>query len=106
MVLGDIGELGDQSETIHSDLGAALSQLRLTQLITLGTLTRFTSISAAKNGLASRHFDSIEPLLDYLTNQIDQTPATPTTTVLVKGSRFMKMERVIHALTEHFAAPT
>ena len=106
MVLGDIGELGDQSETIHSDLGAALSQLKLTQLITLGTLTRFTSISAAKNGLASRHFDSIEPLLDYLTTQIDQAPATPTTTVLVKGSRFMKMERVIYALTEHFAAPT
>jgi UDP-N-acetylmuramoyl-tripeptide--D-alanyl-D-alanine ligase len=106
MVLGDIGELGDQSEQIHTNLGAELSKIKLSQLITLGTLTRFTSISAAKNALASRHFDSIEPLLDYLINQIKQTQTTQTTTVLVKGSRFMKMERVIHALTEHFGAPT
>jgi UDP-N-acetylmuramoyl-tripeptide--D-alanyl-D-alanine ligase len=46
-------------------------------------------------GAGAQHFASVEILVNTLR-------ALPVTTVLVKGSRFMRMERVVQALNENF----
>ena len=54
------------------------------------------SLAAARNfGEGGHHFERIEDLLKALPGELDAQ-----TTVLVKGSRFMKMERVVDALVD------
>ena len=59
-------------------------------LFTLGTLARHASLAF---GSAARHFDT----MDRLTQEIAAKPSGAS--ILVKGSRFMKMERVVEHLT-------
>ena len=54
-----------------------------------------TRESVAAFGTAGRHFDDIDALVADLRLRLE-----PQVTVLVKGSRFMRMERVVRALTE------
>jgi UDP-N-acetylmuramoyl-tripeptide--D-alanyl-D-alanine ligase len=61
--------------------------------LTLGDLARHAS---AEHGVGGEHFDSPASLL----HRLDQL-ATPDTTILIKGSRFMKMERIVAHLTGH-----
>ena len=44
-------------------------------------------------GSGAQHFDRVEDLQNVLEKELDKN-----TTVLVKGSRFMKMERVVDYL--------
>ena len=84
LVLGDMGEVGAQGPAFHAEVGAHARRAGIEQVWTAGTL-------AAHVG-GHRHFDSVEALLDAL---VERPPAA---SVLVKGSRFMKMERVVQAL--------
>ncbi|OYY63911.1 MAG: UDP-N-acetylmuramoylalanyl-D-glutamyl-2, 6-diaminopimelate--D-alanyl-D-alanine ligase [Burkholderiales bacterium 28-67-8] len=88
LVLGDMGEVGDQGPAFHREVGEAARRRGLDALWTAGALCAH---SAAAFG-AARHFDSVEALLAAL----PEAPAAAS--VLVKGSRFMKMERVVAAL--------
>jgi UDP-N-acetylmuramoyl-tripeptide--D-alanyl-D-alanine ligase len=89
-VMGDIGELGETAPELHAEVGAAARELGIEMLLTLGPLSRN---AAAAFGPRAQSFEQIEPMLAYL----DQTlPATAS--VLVKGSRFMRMERVVDHL--------
>jgi UDP-N-acetylmuramoyl-tripeptide--D-alanyl-D-alanine ligase len=89
-VMGDIGELGDTSSALHAEVGSVASALGIEMLLTLGDISRS---AAAAFGANARHFDEIEPLLAYLDSHL------PTSaTVLVKGSRFMRMERIVDHL--------
>jgi UDP-N-acetylmuramoyl-tripeptide--D-alanyl-D-alanine ligase len=94
LVLGDMGEVGDQSDQYHAEVGVTAKALGLGGLFALGNATQHT---VAAFGLGARHFQQIEELVQ----QIIQTIKEGQWTVLVKGSRFMKMERVVLALTEH-----
>jgi UDP-N-acetylmuramoyl-tripeptide--D-alanyl-D-alanine ligase len=89
-VMGDIGELGETAPALHAEVGAAARALGIEMLVTLGELSRN---AAGAFGPQARHFDEIEPLLAYL----DSTLPT-SASVLVKGSRFMRMERVVDHL--------
>jgi UDP-N-acetylmuramoyl-tripeptide--D-alanyl-D-alanine ligase len=54
------------------------------------------SLAAARNfGEGGHHFERIEDLQKHLLGELDAQ-----TTVLVKGSRFMKMERVVEAIVD------
>ncbi len=90
LVLGDMGELGAHAVACHSEVGAYARAAGLDTLYALGEMSVH---SVAAFGAGARHFADIEALLA-------QVHATLTTdmTVLVKGSRFMKMERVVDAL--------
>ncbi|MDL2337660.1 MAG: UDP-N-acetylmuramoyl-tripeptide--D-alanyl-D-alanine ligase [Pseudomonadota bacterium] len=95
LVLGDMGEVGDQGPAFHHEVGACAHTAGIDVMWTTGLLCAH---AAAAYG-AARHFDSTEALLAAL----PEAPAAAS--VLVKGSRFMKMERVVAALTAAASAP-
>jgi UDP-N-acetylmuramoyl-tripeptide--D-alanyl-D-alanine ligase len=90
VVLGDMGEVGAQGQAYHTEIGAYAKQRGMTTLLTLGELTQH---SCAAFGQGALHFDRIEFLLEKL-DEVIRNQKTPVT-VLIKGSRFMKMERVV-----------
>ncbi len=93
LVLGDMGEVGEQGPEFHAEIGGYAREQGLHALLALGELTR-EAVSAFSDP-AGRHFSDIDALID----QAHQL-AGPGATVLVKGSRFMKMERVVQALCD------
>jgi UDP-N-acetylmuramoyl-tripeptide--D-alanyl-D-alanine ligase len=86
-VLGDMGELGDDAVQFHHEIGVAARELGIERMFALGAM----SASAVREfGAGAQHFEDIESLQKELEKELDAQ-----TTVLVKGSRFMKMERVV-----------
>jgi UDP-N-acetylmuramoyl-tripeptide--D-alanyl-D-alanine ligase len=94
LVLGDMGELGKDAPSLHAGIGSYAKAARLDGLFALGKLTEETVMALGATGW---HFDTLEEL----TAEIDQRLA-PNVTVLVKGSRFMKMERVVQQLVPDY----
>ena len=92
LVLGDMGELGAGAADMHRDTGRYARTVKLDGLLLLGELSLHT---AAGYGEEAQHFESPEALAQALRPQL-----TADTTVLVKGSRFMRMERVVALLLE------
>ncbi|MGA8146475.1 MAG: UDP-N-acetylmuramoyl-tripeptide--D-alanyl-D-alanine ligase [Gallionellaceae bacterium] len=86
-VMGDMGELGAHEGRFHAESGVLARQLCIQRLLALGELSR-EAVRAF--GAGAQHFDDVESLCAVLDKELD-----PATTVLVKGSRFMKMERVV-----------
>lgn len=95
MVLGDMGEVGDQGEMFHDEVGALAKQRGIEAFFTFGSLAQTAS---AAFGASGKHFGEIEALFEALDTYLMAHPST--TTVLIKGSRFMKMERVVAHLTQ------
>jgi UDP-N-acetylmuramoyl-tripeptide--D-alanyl-D-alanine ligase len=92
LVLGDMGELGPGAEALHAEIGARAKAAGIDRLLCLGEM----SVHAASAfGAAGMHFERIEELLA----EVEQALG-PEVTVLVKGSRFMKMERVVKSFQE------
>ncbi len=91
LVLGDMGELGANTARLHQEVGAAVKKAGVNQLFASGELSR--NVTDAFGDHAS-WFDSVDTLIDALRVSI-----TSDVNVLVKGSRFMRMERVVAALT-------
>jgi len=90
-VLGDMGELGADAAELHRTVGAEARALGIDALYTLGAL----SVSTAHGfGEAAEHFDSMDALVAALRPQLGAQVS-----VLVKGSRSARMERVVAALT-------
>ncbi|MFA6970939.1 MAG: UDP-N-acetylmuramoyl-tripeptide--D-alanyl-D-alanine ligase [Gallionella sp.] len=87
LVLGDMGELGDHTVDFHAGIGVTARESGIEKLYALGELSRN---AAREFGVGAQHFESIEDLQSALNNELEAG-----TTVLVKGSRFMKMERVV-----------
>ncbi|MDP3421380.1 MAG: UDP-N-acetylmuramoyl-tripeptide--D-alanyl-D-alanine ligase, partial [Thiobacillus sp.] len=87
LVLGDMGELGTDAVAMHAQIGLAARGAGIDRLLALGDLSRET---VAAFGAGAMHFERIQELLAELENEL-----TADTTVLVKGSRFMQMERVV-----------
>ena len=90
LVLGDMGELGEHAAACHSEVGEYARAAGIETLYALGDMSARTVTAF---GAGARHFTQIDALLADL-----QSTLTADMTVLVKGSRFMKMERVIEAL--------
>jgi UDP-N-acetylmuramoyl-tripeptide--D-alanyl-D-alanine ligase len=88
LVLGDMGEVGDQGQAFHREVGAFAKARGIDALWTVGA----ASTHAAAAFAGARHFDTVASLLAAL----PQAPACRA--VLVKGSRFMKTEQVVAAL--------
>lgn len=90
LILGDMGELGKTARDLHRTIGEEARLLKLDELMTVGELSRCASDAY---GQGARHFNDMEALLDSLENRLDAD-----VTVLVKGSRFMHMERIVNRL--------
>jgi UDP-N-acetylmuramoyl-tripeptide--D-alanyl-D-alanine ligase len=89
LVLGDMGEVGNQGPEFHAEVGSYAAERGIQALYTLGDL----SVHASQVFGAPRHFADMDSLLAVAQAQVGQFQS-----VLVKGSRFMKMERVVQAL--------
>lgn len=98
LVLGDMGEVGDQGPAFHREVGAYAKAQGLDALWAAGTLSRH----AADAFDGARHFDTVAALIAALGE--DQAGAPDAASVLVKGSRFMKTEQVVEALQRPAAA--
>ena len=94
LVLGDMGEVGANGPAFHAEVGAYAKARGLDALWAVGALCK--DAAAAFDG--ARHFDAVDDLIAALA----QSPACGA--VLVKGSRFMQMERVVAALIGHTSA--
>lgn len=86
-VLGDMGELGDDAAQFHHEIGIAARELGIERMFALGAMS---AGAVSEFGAGAQHFADIEALQTVLEKEMDAQ-----TTVLVKGSRFMKMERVV-----------
>jgi len=86
-VLGDMGELGDDAVQFHHEIGIAARELGIERMFALGAMS---AGAVGEFGAGAQHFADIEALQTALEKEMDAQ-----TTVLVKGSRFMKMERVV-----------
>jgi len=89
LVLGDMGELGADAAALHAEIGSAARALGIDRLYALGELSGH---AARAFGTGARHFDRLEDLIAEVENRL-----APAVTVLVKGSRFMRMERIVTA---------
>ena len=91
LVLGDMGEVGAQGPAFHHEIGEYARAKGIDRLLAVGALA---AASAAAFGAGALHFTSVEALAQHAAATVGGA-----TTVLVKGSRFMRMERVVAALT-------
>jgi len=91
LVLGDMGELGDNSVEFHRQAGEMARDYGLERLFALGTLTQH---AVEGFGSGASHFASAEELLDVINRNL-----SANVTVLVKGSRRMAMDRIVNSLT-------
>ncbi|MES2161981.1 MAG: UDP-N-acetylmuramoyl-tripeptide--D-alanyl-D-alanine ligase [Pseudomonadota bacterium] len=87
LVLGDMGEVGTQGREFHEEIGAYAQSKGIEQVLVTGEL------ASHMRGPAIRHFENFGELLAAV-----EAAVTPDATVLIKGSRFMKMERVVQHL--------
>ncbi|SFK39449.1 UDP-N-acetylmuramoyl-tripeptide--D-alanyl-D-alanine ligase [Nitrosomonas aestuarii] len=90
LVLGDMGELGESSVELHRAIGEEARRTKLDGLLTLGELSKYASEAF---GQGAQHFSDIDELLGAAEKLLDVD-----VTLLVKGSRFMQMERVVKRL--------
>lgn len=91
LILGDMGEVGQQGPAFHREVGAYARERGVDVVLALGEQTEL-AISAF--GAGGMHFDAVDALVSEVRARLH-----PGMTVLVKGSRFMRMERVVQALT-------
>ena len=89
LVLGDMGEVGTQGQQFHEEIAAYAASRGIDSMLVTGELARHM------RGAGATHFEQFDELLAALDTALSSKSGA---TVLVKGSRFMKMERVVQHL--------
>ncbi len=92
LVLGDMGEVGRDGSRFHEEVGAYAKERGVSRFLGFGEMMK---AAVQAYGQGALHFDSLDAL-----NRLLREETTPETAVLVKGSRFMKMERVVEQLMD------
>jgi len=107
LVLGDMGEVGDQGPAFHEEVGAYAAEQGVSKLFALGEQCKFAVQGfneSKKFSLtnSATHFATLDQLLEELNEALVDHDSSQQLhlDILVKGSRFMRMERVVHALLE------
>ena len=88
-MLADMKELGEGAEDLHREVGASVRASGIDRLFVLGDLSRHC---VEGFGDGANWYPDIDALLDAVSK------AGPSVNILVKGSRSMRMERVVDAL--------
>jgi UDP-N-acetylmuramoyl-tripeptide--D-alanyl-D-alanine ligase len=90
LVLGDMGEVGEKGPDFHREVGAYARERGITRLLAFGAQS---ALAVEAFGTQGEHYDRIEAIAARAVEL-----AAEGTSVLVKGSRSMRMERVVEAL--------
>jgi UDP-N-acetylmuramoyl-tripeptide--D-alanyl-D-alanine ligase len=91
LALGDMGELGEESQALHEQVGKQAKESGVQRLFTLGPLAEF---SARAFGQGAESYQQHDDLIDVLKNELHEQ-----ITLLVKGSRSMHMEKIVEAVS-------
>jgi UDP-N-acetylmuramoyl-tripeptide--D-alanyl-D-alanine ligase len=98
VVLGDMLELGSIADALHQEMGRAVAASGAAEFVGLGRRSRIAVEAAREAGLSeSHHAETFEDTVAHLLKRL-----APGDAVLVKGSRGMRMERVVDALLARF----
>ncbi len=107
LIVGDMGELGDESVRMHEEIGVYAMKAGIKRLYGYGemsahTLQAFSTAHSAKNasGIQASHYQELQGLIARVKKYLN-----PNFTILVKGSRFMQMERVVAQIVETHNQP-
>jgi UDP-N-acetylmuramoyl-tripeptide--D-alanyl-D-alanine ligase len=92
LVLGDMGEVGSQGRQFHEEIADYAVAKGIEHVLATGELARHL------RGANVEHFEQFGDLLAALDAHLARLPSRPDATILVKGSRFMKMERAVQHL--------
>ena len=98
LILGDMGELGAGEEEMHREVGAFAAASGAQVMLFVGTLAAQMAQGAGEHvseGQVIAHFDTTDALINGLQEYVREGD-----TILVKASRFMKLEQVVAALKE------
>ncbi|WP_456404180.1 UDP-N-acetylmuramoyl-tripeptide--D-alanyl-D-alanine ligase [Thiolapillus sp.] len=96
LVLGDLGELGEEASALHAGLGALAADNAVDLLFTCGLLSEKSSQAF---GSGARHFADQQALIECLLAEVKAGDV-----VLVKGSRAAAMEKTVNALCQEAAS--
>lgn len=91
LALGDMGELGEESQVLHEEAGKQAKESGVQRLFTLGPLAEF---SCKAFGQGAESFQKHEDMIDVLKTELHEQ-----ITLLVKGSRSMQMEKIVEAVS-------
>ncbi|NLS43695.1 UDP-N-acetylmuramoyl-tripeptide--D-alanyl-D-alanine ligase [BEV proteobacterium] len=96
LVVGDMGELGEDAEACHQKVGEVARDAGIDTVLSIGTLSQAISLTSERG----EHFSDRAALIACLQTLLS---AHDTISILVKGSRSSAMEHVVHALQESAA---
>ena len=91
-VFGDMGELGNEAERFHVEIGKKAKNLGIDRLFAYGKLSELTAAAFGENGI---HFEDQASLIAAL-----KTKLHANATVLIKGSRSSRMENIVQAIIQ------
>jgi len=108
LILGDMGEVGNQGPEFHREVGAYAAEQGISKLFALGEQCQFAlqgfnkANGASANASCAIHFSDMDSLIAQLRDALhaQSSGSNQHLNILVKGSRFMRMERVVQALLE------
>lgn len=92
LVLGDFGELGNDVEAIHGQMGKQAREAGVSKLLTVGDSSR---MAAQSFGCGAQHFEDIDTLQQFLQQELSKD-----VTCLIKGSRFMQLDKLADQLAQ------
>ena len=101
LVCGDMLELGNYAESLHREIGAQVAKADIDILWTVGSFSRFIAEEAIANGISeerTRSCETSEEISSFVASQLKKDD-----TVLIKGSRGMKLENVVHQIENCFS---
>lgn len=97
LVLGDMGELGNDEALLHGEVGQYAAEKGVDAVLAVGPLCINT---VREFGAQGKHFDNKKQLSEYLINGGLEELLERDVVVLVKGSRFMAMEQVVQQIID------
>ena len=98
LVVGDMGEVGNQGPLFHEELGQYARFKQINQLFCTGQASLATANAFDEHSIQGKHFEDRAQLHEAVTAAL-----TEVNSILIKGSRFMKMESVIEAIHQHIS---
>lgn len=96
IVLADMLELGEASESAHLEVGRRAAQIKKAKLLTVGQEALYIGIGAREAGMseeALQHFNNHQEIIDFLRSNMQ-----PGDIILIKGSQGMRMEKISKGL--------